>query len=72
MGWVPGIYTIKNIKNERVYVGKAKDVRTRWTNHVCAMRTGRNVSWRIKQDWEQSDYIDWVFTFQQFALENRG
>lgn len=68
---VPGIYCIKNIKNQRLYVGQAKDTRTRWTNHVSVLRTGKNSNIQLRRDWQQSEYTDWVFVFLQFALSNR-
>ena len=68
---VPGIYCIKNIRTQKLYVGQAKDIRTRWTNHVSIMRTGKKANSKLRLDWEQSEYTDWVFIFQQYALKDR-
>lgn len=63
----PGIYCIRNIINNKVYIGKARNIYTRINQHRCAFRKGTKG--------EHNDYFfnSWVKygeeNFEYFVLE---
>jgi group I intron endonuclease len=47
---ISGIYLIKNIKNDMVYVGSSKDVYGRWTNHKSLLKQNKHGNKNLQDD----------------------
>lgn len=45
-----GIYCIKNIVTNKVYVGKAEDIKTRWSQHREQLRNRKHINKEMVQD----------------------
>lgn len=41
---ISGVYCIKNIHNNKMYIGSSVDIHTRWRVHKCRLRQGRHHS----------------------------
>ena len=47
---IKGIYIIKNIENNRVYVGETLDVVRRWTEHLQKLQDGKHNNKELQKD----------------------
>lgn len=47
-----GIYKISNKFNERVYIGKSKDIMQRWSTHERALLKGTHHSAKLQEDFD--------------------
>jgi group I intron endonuclease len=46
-----GIYSITNTVNDRVYIGRAKDIRKRWSTHLRELNQGIHKNTELQEDW---------------------
>jgi group I intron endonuclease len=51
-GQQSGIYQIRNRHNGRVYIGKSRDIPSRWLAHCNALDRGFHVNDALQGDWE--------------------
>ena len=58
---VCGIYMIKNIVNNKVYVGQSIDIYGRWTEHICALRGKYHANNHLQRSWNK--YQEHSFEF---------
>lgn len=58
---VSGIYRIRNVRTGRVYIGRSRDIRTRWFSHKDALNRGSHVNENLQSDWVA--YGDRAFEF---------
>ena len=58
---IKGIYIIKNIENNRVYVGETLDVVRRWTEHLQKLQDGKHNNKELQKDF--NIYGKGVFEF---------
>ena len=47
---IKGIYIIKNLENNRVYVGETLDVVRRWTEHLQKLQDGKHNNKELQKD----------------------
>jgi group I intron endonuclease len=47
----PGIYKITNILSNKVYVGCASNIRTRWNDHLYDLRKGQHCNYYLQKAW---------------------
>jgi len=57
-----GIYQIKNLKNGKIFIGSAKDVRGRMNSNLFQLKNGSHVNKELQADFNESGE-------QGFALE---
>lgn len=50
---IMGIYQIKNIINNKIYIGSSKDIKTRWQQHLNLLNKGKHHSYRLQKDWDK-------------------
>lgn len=58
---ISGIYKITNTCNERVYIGSAKDIKTRWRNHLYRLRHNKHANAFLQADFNKCK--EQAFTF---------
>jgi len=56
-----GIYLIKNIKNNKVYIGSAVNIDKRWSQHKHYLKEGKHHSEHLQKAWNK--YGEQSFTF---------
>jgi group I intron endonuclease len=56
-----GIYLIKNIANNKVYVGSARNANQRWREHKHSLKKGKHHSSYLQRAWDK--YGEQSFTF---------
>ena len=61
-----GIYLIKNIVNNKVYVGSAVNVDKRWSQHKNHLKRGKHHSCHLQSAWDK--YGEQTFTFDILEL----
>lgn len=50
---VSGIYQIKNIVNNTIYIGSAEFIRERWVNHLSLLKQGKHHSIHLQNSWNK-------------------
>lgn len=57
-----GIYRIRNIVNNKSYIGHAIDIRKRWLEHLNALRHGIHHSYHLQKSWDKygEDSFEWT------------
>ncbi len=48
-----GIYIIKNLKENKVYIGESYAIENRWHSHRSALKKNNRVNKKLKQDWDR-------------------
>jgi group I intron endonuclease len=48
-----GVYCIKNISNDRVYVGSSRNIERRFQSHFEDLQLGVHHSWKLQEDWNK-------------------
>ena len=56
-----GIYCIKNETDGMVYVGKTKNITSRWHDHMSRLRAGTHHAPRLQQAYNESDITNFSF-----------
>lgn len=56
-----GIYSIKNIENNKMYIGMSKDIYTRWKHHKYRLNRGDHSNSYLQSSWNK--YKEDSFTF---------
>lgn len=68
-----GIYTIKNIANGKVYIGKSKDIVGRWGAHVGGLLKNKHGNEHLQRSWNKYGRENFYFTIlEEVELENQG
>ena len=57
-----GIYIVVNIKNGKVYIGKAKDLHRRWNDHKRMLNEGSHFNRHLQFAWDK--YKEKAFSFK--------
>jgi len=64
----PGIYAIRHIESEKVYVGSASNISKRWHRHRKDLRLGRHPNKHLQAAWTM--YGEDAFVFEVLELTN--
>lgn len=77
-----GIYKIRNIKNNKIYVGSAKDFDKRWNRHLRLLRTNKHHNIRLQRSFnihgeqsfvfeiiERAEYIKDIRILEQYYID---
>lgn len=63
---VTGIYAIKHLPSERVYIGSAINFSQRWREHRCLLNKGRHHSPHLQAAWTKYGEVE--FSFKRMLL----
>jgi DNA-binding Lrp family transcriptional regulator len=61
-----GIYKIRNIKTNFVYIGSSKNISLRWRQHISALELGRHQNYKLQKAW--NEYGKTKFNFSIIEL----
>ena len=56
-----GIYKIKNIVNNKVYIGSAVNLYIRWHNHKSQLNKKKHHSIKLQRAWNKHNELSFVF-----------
>ena len=62
MNKIAGIYQIKNIINNKVYIGKSKNIFLRWFNHTSDLINNKHSNYKLQEDFNKYGYINFTFS----------
>lgn len=48
-----GVYCIKNVKNNKIYIGSSVDVKRRWYHHVTELNKNNHCNWHLQRAWNK-------------------
>jgi group I intron endonuclease len=61
-----GVYEIRNIINNKVYIGSSNDIQRRWNEHVRNLNNNTHHSYKLQKDWDE--FGEGVFIFNIIEL----
>ncbi len=64
-----GVYQIRHIASNKVYVGSAKLFRQRWADHRFALKAGKHHSQKLQRSWDKYGPAAFAFEVLQFVEE---
>jgi group I intron endonuclease len=56
-----GIYKIKNLINEKVYIGSAISLKNRWKTHISCLNKNKHHSSKLQNSWNKHSSIGFIF-----------
>lgn len=57
-----GIYQIRNIDNDKIYIGSSNNLERRWKEHQKKLNNGNHHSYKLQEDWD--GYGEEYFVFE--------
>jgi len=66
---VSGVYAITNVKNGKVYVGSALNLKKRWVQHRSGLDKGAHANRHLQQAWKKYGGGAFTFTVLHFETE---
>lgn len=70
MDIICGIYMIKNLVNEKKYIGRSTDIKTRWSNHKYELNKGIHVNSYLQNAWNKYGKDNFEFSIIEECAEN--
>lgn len=68
---VSGIYQIKNIFNGKIYIGSAKNIRTRIINHRSKLSLGNHPNKKLQNAWNKYGESSFLFETVEIVIDLR-
>lgn len=65
-----GIYIIKNIKNNKVYVGQSQNVYNRREQHFAALEKGKHPNKKLQRDYKIYGKSNFTWEFKEYCGMN--
>jgi group I intron endonuclease len=56
-----GVYQIRNIKNNKIYIGSSMDIEQRWKMHKNDLRRNKHINYKLQNDWNKYGENSFVF-----------
>jgi group I intron endonuclease len=66
---ITGIYAIRNIINNKVYVGSSKNIKNRWRNHRCQLNKRISHSPHLQNAWNKYGKENFIFSILAICEE---
>lgn len=60
-----GVYLIRCVPTQKMYIGSSKNVRERWTQHKCLLNKGKHHSLKLQRAWDKYG----ANSFEFFVIE---
>lgn len=57
-----GVYRIKNIVNNKIYIGSSKDIEKRWKRHRYELKNNKHHSPTLQRDWNEYGKDNFIFS----------
>lgn len=70
MDIICGIYMIRNIINEKKYIGKSFDIKKRWSNHKYELNKGIHGNSHLQSAWNKYGRDNFVFSIVEECAED--
>lgn len=64
-----GIYAIRNLTNQKVYVGSAINYENRWKKHKNSLLNGKHHSRHLQSSWDKYGKDNFIFEILEIVLE---
>lgn len=64
---VPGVYMIKNLVNQKFYVGSSKNIRRRIQEHKTKLRANKHRNLKLQNAWNKYEEKNFIFEVIEFC-----
>lgn len=69
---ITGVYEIKNIQNNKRYIGSSSNIDRRWREHKTLLIQGNHINNQLQTDWNNSGEINFEFNILEItSKENK-
>ena len=65
-----GIYEIKNIVNNKVYIGQSRNIHKRWNSHINELRNNKHHNYHLQQSWNKYGEENFQFSLLNVCEEH--
>ena len=65
-----GVYQIRNIINNQIYIGSSKNIQKRWKQHIKALCENKHDNIFLQNDWNNYGEDCFEFTILEFCEED--
>ena len=65
-----GIYKIENKINGKVYIGKSKNIKKRWTGHICELNKNYHHNIHLQSAWNKYGEDNFIFEVLEECTED--
>lgn len=62
---ISGVYIIKNIVNNKIYIGSSVDIHKRWKEHIRLLRNNKHKNKYLQDDWNKYGEHEFEFTIEE-------
>lgn len=66
-----GVYQIRNIINNQIYIGSSKNIQKRWKQHIKALCENKHDNIFLQNDWNNYGEDCFEFTILEFCEEDK-
>ena len=66
-----GIYEIRNVANNKVYIGQSRNVRQRWGCHITELRYNRHHNNHLQKSWNKYGEANFCFSLLDVCEEHK-
>lgn len=66
LNFYQGIYAIKNVVNNKFYIGKSENIKVRWLSHKSLLRNNKHHCLKLQDDWNK--YGETAFEFLRLEM----
>lgn len=66
---IVGIYSITNMKNNKIYIGQSLDIKRRWSEHIEDLNGNNHHSFKLQNDWNKYGKDEFIFKIE-YELED--
>jgi len=64
-----GVYIIKNINNNKMYIGSSIDLDSRWKHHIYSLNNNKHHSWKLQDAWNKDGQKCFIFDILEMCDE---
>lgn len=64
-----GIYMIKNIINNKIYIGQSLDILGRWKAHLNCLKNNKHVNKKLQNAWNKYGEFNFIFEIIEECLK---
>lgn len=66
-----GIYHIKNLINNKVYIGSSKNIENRFKTHIRLLNSNKHINCKLQEDWNIYKESNFEFSLLEECEENK-
>jgi len=66
-----GIYQIKNVKNNKIYIGSSTNILKRWETHIGSLNNKEHVNYKLQKDFNKYGIATFCFSIIELVKDKK-